>query len=363
MKRYIACLLSLLVLLGVLTGCQGGAGASTDSTTGAFIDQSYQSPEEQEVLKILTIGNSHSSDANTLLYEVFKKEAPEQKIVIGYLYYSGCNMGQHVKFMTENAAEYIYYKNGNFDGAKADGSWWRSDQDGTGKVTADVALKDEQWDVVVLQQMSTYVGNSGGYSTAEFNAVIGYVEKYVGTDATLAWHMTWTHPDEEAYLGGNLNLSASGHEAWKNRHVKWYPSESNPSIYDQSVMYAKVVEHTQQYIENDTKFLGADKFAFVLPSCTAVEYVQDVGKLTQAQAYRDYTHLSDYSRLVVSYLWFAKLMGKASIDAIQISQIPAALHTAKSTYPSDLKITDQMKTDMIAAVNWTLANPYALPVA
>lgn len=363
MKRYLAVFLALLMLLGVLAGCRSGAGDSTESTPGPFIDQSHQSPEEQEVLKILTIGNSHSGDANNFLYEVFKKEAPEQKVVIGYLYYSGCNMAQHVKFMTENAAEYIYYKNGNFDGAKADGTWWRSDKDGTGKVTADVALKDQQWDVVILQQMSTYTGVTSGYSTAEFNAVIGYVEKYAGTDIKLAWNMTWTHPDEEAYLGGDKNLSTSAHEAWKNRHIKWYPSESNPSVYDQSVMYAKIVEQTKKFIEDDTKFLGADKFSFVLPSATAVEHAQDVQKLTQAQVYRDYTHLSDYSRLMVSYLWYAKLMGKVSIDAIQISEIPAALHTAKSTYPSDLKITDQMKSDMIASANWALANPYALPAA
>ena len=104
MKRILTLALSVFMLLGALTGCQSAAPAETTETTAPA---PTQSPEEQEVLKILTIGNSHSLDATRMLYEVFQKEAPEQKVVLGVLYYSGCNMAQHAKFSAEDAPVYM----------------------------------------------------------------------------------------------------------------------------------------------------------------------------------------------------------------------------------------------------------------
>ena len=56
-------------------------------------------------MKIFTIGNSHSYDATQLLYEVFKAQDPEQEVVIGTMYYSGCSIAKHVKFAMNDDPE------------------------------------------------------------------------------------------------------------------------------------------------------------------------------------------------------------------------------------------------------------------
>ena len=55
--------------------------------------------------KILIIGNSHSNDAFWQLFEVFKAQAPEQKVLIGILYYSGCQLARHVEFAQQEAED------------------------------------------------------------------------------------------------------------------------------------------------------------------------------------------------------------------------------------------------------------------
>jgi hypothetical protein len=106
--------------------------------------------------------------------------------------------------------------------------------------------------------------------------------------------------------------------------------------------------------------LGKSYFADIITSGTAIEYAQDILGIPQQELYRDYTHLNDYGRLMVAYLWYAKLMNLNSIDAVNVSQIPGRLHHNTSIYPTmpTLEITEDMKQNIITSVNWTLSNPY-----
>lgn len=304
-------------------------------------------------LKVLVIGNSHGLDATNLLYEVFKdQDYTEKNLVLGALYKAGCTMKEHADYMTNSKPNYDYYEN---DGSNADGSWTV-----TKDTVADTALNAHQWDIIILQQMNNWAACST-YQKTEFTTVINYVKNHQVGNSRFGWHMVWTNPDQEEYLTDSSSLSHPDNATWVNYHVRNFPSASDNTKYDQSVMYQNMVKYTQTYIEGDKSFLGSDVFDFVIPSCTAIEYAQDGLGYEQAQVYRDYTHMSDYGRLMVAYLWYAKILGKTSISNVGIFEIPSALHHAHSAYPSDLQITAEMRNDIKTAVNYALANPYELP--
>ena len=63
--------------------------------------------------------------------------------------------------------------------------------------------------------------------------------------------------------------------------------------------------------------------------------------------YRDYTHLSDYGRLLVAYQWYAQLMGLEKIETVKVDALPANLHQDKSMYPAmpDYTNTQEMKEE------------------
>lgn len=347
MKRTLALVLSAVMLLGMLTGCQSAAPAETTATTAPA---PTQTPEEQAVLKVLTIGNSHSLDATRMLFEVFQKEAPEQKVVIGVLYYSGCNMAQHAKFIAEDSPVYEYYKNENGN--------WNTMKDATVKM----ALMDEQWDVVVMQQMNHRVGIEDNYVAKDYKDVIEFVKSYVKEPSTLAFHITWTNPSDYAlYLEDNAPLNNPDPQSWRSQHEDWYGGADGK--YDQNQMYLKVIEKVQKYLVDTTEFLGENYYDMMISSVTAVEYAQDVCGLTQEQVYRDYTHLNDYGRLLAGYLWYAQLMGLEKIESVKVDAIPANLHHQNSKYPEmpDYTITQELKDVIVEAVNWTLQHPYELP--
>ena len=303
-------------------------------------------------LKILMFGNSHGMDATWLLPEVFRTEQPGKKIVVGTLYHSGCTMATHAQHVSENMAAYTYYKN---DGSNPGGAWSE-----TPNSTLLDALQDEQWDIVVLQQQNEKNGLESFYTAEDFKTVINFIREHQDVAPKLLWQMLWVNPDDYSrYIGTNAPLA--------HPNAEWYQTyyETNfagaDGKYDHEVLYNKIVTLTQKYLTDTTQFLGEDCFEYVIPSATAVEYVLDVVGRPQYEMYRDWTHLSDYGRLVAAYQWYASIMGLDSISQVNVDAIPAALHQTKSTYPADLKVNDAMKQDIISAVNWTIENHYQLP--
>ena len=315
------------------------------------IMQSWDVPNIQEgsVMKVLVVGNSHGLDATRMLAEVFETEIPDQEIVVGALYYSGCTIKQHAEFMTNGEAEYIYHKN-------TDGTWEETSE----KVTADVALTDEKWDYVIMQQSSNYAGQESYFIQSDFMTVINHIDEKVQSDYTLLWNMTWATSDDE-------DLFATAAENNQARLAEWYPSATDSTVYDKNVMYNKITEYAQEYIEGDKDidFLGEDYYRYVIPSGTAVQYAHEKLECTQKDMYRDYTHMTDYGRLMVGYLWYAKLMEQEQISSVGVAEIPAELHHNNSTVleqnsEGNYIVTDTMRNNIKQAVNWALAHPYTV---
>lgn len=341
MKRVLALILSAFMLLGMLSGCQ--STPSGGETTAATTPAPTQSPEEQEVLKVLLIGNSHGGCALTFLPEVFQKEAPNQKVVIARLYYSGCQMYQHADFIKNSKPEYEYHK-------YVDGIWTM-----TGSATVKMALQDEQWDIVSLQQMNWNIGDEASYVAEDYMTVINHIYDNVKITPKLYFHAPWSNPDDPKFWNSDFFID------WEANHTRLFPGADGK--YEQRKMYDKQMELVQKHLVDSTAFLGKNYFDTIVPTATPIQYAQDVKGQTHDQLYRDYTHLGDFGGLIASYYWYAKLMGLSSIEAVHVDNIPMSLHIDQSKYPTlpDYAITQEMKDILIECVNWALQHPYEVP--
>lgn len=297
---------------------------------------------ENETLKILTIGNSHAIDSNWQLQNVLANEAPEQKVTVGILYYSGCTVAQHVNFATNNLAEYQYYKNET-------GSW---EGDGTPLDTMKQALEDEQWDIILLQEMNFDLGQDSSFQNNNLQTLINYVKANTTGTPKLGFNMVWANPVADAYLDADTRMT---HSMENGQSLDgWIKTYNNLYSKDQQYMFQCMLDNTNGYI------LANDTFddQYIMPSGTAVQYAHNALGLTDLDLYRDYTHLSDFSRLMVSYLWYAKLTGATSLSQINVDEIPTSLRHSRFTTEGKLVITDEMKQIMLAAVNYALAHSF-----
>lgn len=348
------------------------------------------------VLKVLVVGNSHGLDATNLLYEVFADQNPNQKVVLGALYEDGCRMSLHASYLSGNNAIYDYYKNGGED--DQNGEAWTVQKNVAGLV----AFQDEQWDIVVMQQMNHRSGHDAAddFNANHYRTVINFIYDHQFAQPKLAYHMIWANPDGAKFMGGQVDdkgTEDTKDDAWVRNttlgqndinwvrwHQQWYGSGSTSQAFDGSftseAMYNGIIACTQKYIVDSTDFLGKDYFDFILPTGTAIQYAREVqnydtkvsGMLIDPlqTLYRDYTHLSDFGRLIAAYTWYGAIMEEVTgadvtITNVGIDAISDTLHHNNSAYPAAdangaYTVTAEMKNDIIAAANWALANPFTL---
>ena len=323
-------------------------------------------PANDGILKVLIVGNSHGLDSTNLLGEVFKDQRMKsEEYVIGALYTGGCRMDQHADFMTNNKTYYSYHENGGPD--DTNGAAWTV----VNNPTPNVPFDRHQWDVVIMQQMNHRAGVEDQYVKSQFETVINYIYDHQIGIPKLGWQMIWANPDNyETYLDDDAPLINPSPKSWREQHEAWY-GIGKAGTYLSKNMYNKVVACTQKFITDSSDFLGKDYFDFVIPAATTIQYAREILGYEQDQLYRDYTHLSDFGRLMSAYTWYGKIMecvsGEAqTISSVGIAAIPAGLRQYNSTYPtadSNYAVTTQMQSDIKTAVNWALAHPYELPEA
>ena len=119
---------------------------------------------------------------------------------------------------------------------------------------------------------------------------------------------------------------------------------------------------TKKYLVNHT---GFDKIIY---NAKPIQYAWDVlgvpewDDLQQMDLFRDYTHLSDFGRLIVAYQWYAQMFNIQELDAVNVDVIPARLRaTSRQSRLGDLEITQKHKDILMESVNATLQDPFAMP--
>lgn len=139
-------------------------------------------------MKILSIGNSFSQDAQKYLHRLAKHNGVKMKTV--NLYIGGCTMRTHYINNLDNNAAYSFEFNGETTGLR---------------VSIREALASDNWDVVTLQQASH---QSTKFETYEpyLSALAELVRTYC-PHAKILMHGTW------AYEEGSERLANLGYES------------------------------------------------------------------------------------------------------------------------------------------------------
>ena len=134
-------------------------------------------------MKILSIGNSFSQDAQRYLHRLALKEGVQLKCV--NLYIGGCPLRTHYLNMLDDNVAYDFQFNGQSTGIK---------------VSIRQALVSDNWDYITLQQASHDSAHFGTY-TPYIEALAAYVRKYCPKTKLLI-HQTWAYETGSVKLAG-----------------------------------------------------------------------------------------------------------------------------------------------------------------
>ena len=138
-------------------------------------------------MKLLSIGNSFSFDAQRYLHKIAKKEGENIKTV--NLFIGGCSLRTHYVNSLQDTESYALGFNGEDTGFK---------------VSLSQALASDDWDVVTLQQASQFSPDFETYMPY-IKHLAEYVRKYCPR-AKVFLHQTW------AYEEGSERLQKVGYE-------------------------------------------------------------------------------------------------------------------------------------------------------
>ncbi len=139
-------------------------------------------------MKVLSIGNSFSQDAQRYLHALAKVEGVDLKTV--NLMLGGCSLRTHYLNMLDDEANYWFEFNGMSTGIK---------------VSIRQALVSDDWDYITLQQASVFSPKEESYSPY-IEALAEYVKKYC-PHAKIMIHQTW------AYEDGSERIKNEGYES------------------------------------------------------------------------------------------------------------------------------------------------------
>ena len=207
-------------------------------------------------MKILSIGNSFSTDAQRYLNKISRLNSCQIKSV--NLYIGGCPLRRHYFNVLENEKAYDFQFNGESTGLL---------------VSIKDALKSDAWDYVTLQQASTYSPIWESYEPY-LETIVEYVKKYA-PQAKLVVHKTWAYSAEHIVNKGMAGTREDMYNAL-------------------SVCYDKMAQ--------------AIDTALMIPSGDVVEALIRNGITAP---HRDGYHLSlGAGRLAVALLWYSLFSGE-----------------------------------------------------
>lgn len=220
-------------------------------------------PLPAKVIKVLAIGNSFSQDAvEQYLYEL--AAAQGDSLIIGNAYIGGCTIERHYNNLISSKADYEYRK--VVKGIRSN----------TKKVDLKRIIRDEQWDIISLQQASPYSGQPMSY--ARLAQLKRLVQSYTtNLHVEFVWHMTWAYAED--YTSKNFK----------------------PYDYSQHKMYTAIVSTMQ----NILPAIGQPR---VIPSGTAIQ----LGRYRMGDTLnRDGFHLSlTVGRYIAACTWCEFLTGR-----------------------------------------------------
>lgn len=305
-KELLCVILCFVMLLPILSACNGSTGSNETDPTVTTVDPNTPLCDGKQ-LKLLAITSSFGKNTTEFLYEVAKAQGVED-VVVARLYISGCTLKQHAENAKSNIPAYEYTKNrtGNWETMK--------------NITMEYGLKDEDWDVIFIQQSAAQAPLANTYGDY-IDKIVPYVnEKKTNPNARLVWNMTW------AYQG----------DSTQTVFVDTFKS-------NQMDMYNSILNTTKE------KIVPRTDFARIIPTGTAIQnartsYFGDT--LT-----KDTYHLNNLGRTIAAYTLFSILTGE---ELTEINIGPINSHDV----PDMLILTDKDKEVITECVNNAIKTPF-----
>lgn len=302
---------------------ESGGDEDTDPTepeTTQIPDELDTIPYDPEndkdgTLKILAIGNSFSEDAMEYLYNIATHSGFEKnEVVLANLFIGGGTLEQHFA-NSQNGTSYTLQKRD------------RSNSIVTFSRTLQSAVRDEDWDIITLQQAS---GSSGMAETYEpyLSDLIDIIEENAtNPDMKLGWHMTWAYQQDTT-------------------HNEFYKYDN-----DQLTMYNAVVGAVKE------KVLPLNKFDFIIPSGTAVQNMRTsfAGDILTRDGYHMGYVLGRY---IIGLTWFKSITG-ADMDDVGWEPMSIGNFKTVSSSPFDwVYIGDEEMKAAKESVNNAVSNKF-----
>ena len=215
-------------------------------------------------MKVLSIGNSFSQDAQKYLHNIALADGYQLDCV--NLMIGGCSLERHYNNMISDAKEYSFELNGAAIGRM---------------VSLSEALSEAEYDVITLQQVSQLSGRPQTY--IPYVAILADYVRKMQPKAKLYFHRTWSYE-------------------WGYVTDKYVPYNS-----DQEEMYRRICDAT----EMASKLINAE----VIPSGDAIQRLRALPEFDYRAGgislCRDGFHMSlGYGRFAVGVVWYHTLTGK-----------------------------------------------------
>ena len=225
-------------------------------------------------MKILSIGNSFSVDAQRYLHQIAKENG--DNILCGNTYIGGCSLERHYNNLVENKADYEYHENGEFTDEMIS--------------LKDALLKDD-WDYVTVQQVSSFSGIVESYYPY-ITKIIEFV-KELRPNAKIIMHQTWS------YENGSFHSD----------FIK-YDNDSNKMHNEIVKTYKEVAKK-----ENIDIMFPCGEIINTLRKTTLFDYQNGGSSLCRDTFHMDFV----FGRYALSLTWYKVITGK---DVTKTTFIP-----------------------------------------
>ncbi len=255
---------------------------------------------QNEPIKILAIGNSFADDGIEYLDEIAISAG--KRIIVANTYIGGCSLAQHVDNARHDNHNYLYRKN-------TEGKY--TEENGKSLLEA---IKDENWDYIVFQQVSSSAGQYSSYFP-ELTELMEYVRANVtNPHVQYAMQQTWAYAEDSTHPGFF-------------RYGK-----------DQQAMYEDIVFSYDQAAKKQN-------ISIIIPTGTAIQNARS-SSLGDTLC-RDGYHLDlKYGRYTAACAWFETFFGESAIgiayrpEGVTDLQADIAQHAAHNAIRCPLSVTD-----------------------
>ena len=214
------------------------------------------------IMKILSIGNSFSDDAQRYLSDIAKCDGEDLYTL--NLYIPGCSLETHAKNIDEKGEVYRFNENGIFSERE---------------VSIEYGIDYQDWDIVTIQQVSNKSFDRDSYYPYIYK-VAEFARKHAPR-AKILIHQTWAYEDNSEYI-----MNAFG----------------DPSM-------AKMFSEIKVAYERAAREIGADA---IIPSGELMMKLVESGI---KKVHRDTFHADlGVGRYALGLLWYHVLTGKSVLD-------------------------------------------------